>query len=232
MHQRHITLKYRGFIMKLYSLNFKSALCATALLVAGNVAAADQLFMQNMTTKIRIAYQDVETLVKQFISKETPKEFKFTKYVDSCLAEKDKLVREILQPLKDEFANPATQADATYAATVQKTLEMATDIFKKFEEICTILDNHRNSKDWKNCPTLIKPLRPKLEALIAPATLDALTQKLADLESLLIADNAPTVAKEIAVLKALIVKIKNDNGKLKQTMTDTELYNLIRNKLR
>lgn len=218
--------------MKLYTLNFKSALCATALLVAGNIQAADQVFMQNMTTKIRVSYQDVEELVKQFTSKDTPKDFKFFKFVDNCLAVKDKLSVEILDPIKNEIASPAAAADAAYAAILQKTLDMATEIFNRFSSICKILDDHRKSKDWKDCPKLIKPLRPKLEELIAPKTLEDLTQRLADLEALLIADAAHVVAKEIAALKALIVKIKSDSGNLKKGMTDSELYNLIRNKLR
>lgn len=213
--------------MKLYTLNYKTALCATALFVAGTTQAVDTPFMQSMTSKIQATFKDIEGAAKQFET--NAKEFKFKKWVADLVVIKNKIPTDIMQPLKDELANPAI-ADATYVATVQKTLEIITEISKRFERICVILDKHAKleNNDWKDCTKLVKPLKPELLSSIAPATLDALLQKLNDLEALLLAQNSKTVAKDIATLKALVDKLKNG----KPTMSDVELFNYISKRLK
>lgn len=221
--------------MKSYTLKLKTALCVTALFVAGNGYAANNSFMQDMTAKIEAAYDDIEVSVKKFIEKDTPADFRFGKYCDEIITKKDALIAKIIQPIKDELAGPAAQADATYKTILQKTLDLAQEILGKFENFCKIMNGHadlgrKNSPDYSNTTKFLGTLKPVIKNLLEPAVLDKLTSKLSELENLLIADNAPAIAKQIAALKVLIGKVKNDGGNFEKKWS--ELYLNMKAKLK
>lgn len=234
--------------MKTYTLKLKTALCIIALTVASQAHAVKEApegmkpadstkadtgstFIEDMCNNIKTDYEAIETLVKEFISKDTPKDFRFGVYCDKCLAKKDQIYKERIEPLKLKLDELTTsQPNSNYHKAVQKTHEIASDIYKRLEKICKILNDHRISKDWNSAPKLIGPLKPELETLVSPATLDLLATKLTELEKLLQNEGATKVAAEIASLKKLVLKIKSESGQLKQNLT--QLYSFISMKLK
>lgn len=216
MSQNILTLKTRGFDMKTNTLKFKAVIMAIALAgisytpvfptpPAISFTQAENDFIEQMFSEIRDAVNATIDLVESFTEK-TNKEA-LSAFLNRCMAQIKHIETEIIAKLEAELKiAQATQPDSDYCKALEKTYKFGKEqAYKELVTFYNILDKHRKSPNAKNAMDLVTALKPHLQKLISPVTLDLLDKSLTDISQHL---NSSEVAAEIANLKAMVKDIR------------------------
>jgi hypothetical protein len=221
--------------MKSYLLKYKAALCLLALLAVAQsraITGEQKTFIEETSKKVLVRYDEIEALSKELTADETPANFRFGVHVDKWLAIQKTFKGDLDELAKKAADTASAEPNSNFHVILQKTIHLAQELFNRLSKICKILNDHRNlpNNGWKDTVKLIKPLKPALLELIADKTLSDLINRLTEIEALLKKEDAQSVAKDLAAMKAVIQKLKNEAGKAETDLL--QKFNNISNKLK